>query len=81
MGLMERLRFVVDHPFERLTYTEAIEILLASNHYKKKKFKYPVEWGIDLQSEHERYLVEKHFTAPVILRDYPAAIKAFLYAP
>jgi len=77
MGLMERLRFVVDHPFERLTYTEAIQILLESNHYKKKKFKYPVEWGIDLQSEHERYLVEKHFTAPVILRDYPAAIKAF----
>lgn len=77
LGLIERLRFVADNPFERLTYSEAIEILLQSPHYKKKKFKYPVEWGIDLQSEHERYLVEKHFTKPVILRDYPAKIKAF----
>jgi asparaginyl-tRNA synthetase len=77
MGLIERLNFVADNPFERLTYTEAIDILLNSSHYKKKKFKFPVEWGIDLQSEHERYLVEKHFSKPVILRDYPAKIKAF----
>jgi asparaginyl-tRNA synthetase len=68
---------VIENPFKRLTYTEAIDILLNSNHYKKKKFKYPVEWGIDLQSEHERYLVEKEFNCPVILTDYPAQIKAF----
>lgn len=77
MGLMEKLRFVVDNQFERLTYTEAIDILLNSNHHKKKKFQYPVAWGIDLQSEHERYLVEKHFKKPVILTDYPKVIKAF----
>jgi asparaginyl-tRNA synthetase len=77
MSLLERLQFVIDNPFKRLTYTEAIEVLLNSNHYKKKKFKYPVEWGIDLQSEHERYLVEKEFKCPVILTDYPAKIKAF----
>ncbi|MFM7769548.1 MAG: asparagine--tRNA ligase, partial [Bacteroidota bacterium] len=75
--LIDRLEFVANNTFERITYTEAIEILLNSNHYKKKKFKYPVEWGIDLQSEHERYLVEKHFQKPVILTNYPAAIKAF----
>jgi asparaginyl-tRNA synthetase len=75
--LIERLEFVVNNTFERITYTEAIDILLNSSHYKKKKFKYPVEWGIDLQSEHERYLVEKHFQKPVILTNYPAAIKAF----
>ncbi|MFM2358599.1 MAG: hypothetical protein RLY16_592 [Bacteroidota bacterium] len=78
MGLLEKLDFVVNNDFQRLTYTEAIEILKESNHNKKKKFQYPVEgWGIDLQSEHERYLVEKHFKKPVILTNYPAAIKAF----
>jgi asparaginyl-tRNA synthetase len=75
--LIERLEFVANNTFERITYTEAIDILLNSSHYKKKKFKYPIEWGIDLQSEHERYLVEKHFQKPVILTNYPAAIKAF----
>jgi asparaginyl-tRNA synthetase len=77
LSLIERLQFVINNPFKRLTYTEAIEVLMNSNHYKKKKFKYPVEWGIDLQSEHERYLVEKEFNCPVILTDYPAKIKAF----
>ena len=74
---MESIRFVSENPFKRLTYTEAIEVLLNSKHYKKKKFQFPVEWGVDLQSEHERYLVEKEFNCPVILRDYPAKIKAF----
>lgn len=78
MTLIEKLNFVVNNDFERLTYTEAIDILKESNHNKKKKFHYLVEgWGIDLQSEHERYLVEKHFKKPVILTNYPAAIKAF----
>lgn len=77
LTLIERLNFVIKNPFKRLTYTEAIEVLINSNHYKKKKFQYPVEWGIDLQSEHERYLVEKEFSCPVILTDYPAKIKAF----
>ncbi|GAC1385110.1 MAG: asparagine--tRNA ligase [Ginsengibacter sp.] len=78
MGLLEKLKFVVDNDFERLTYTEAIQILKDSNHNKKKKFKYLIdEWGIDLQSEHERYLVEKHFKKPVILTNYPKEIKAF----
>jgi asparaginyl-tRNA synthetase len=78
MGLMDKLDFVVNNDFERITYTEAIEILKESNHNKKKKFQYPVTgWGMDLQSEHERYLVEKHFKKPVILTNYPAAIKAF----
>ncbi len=77
MGLIERLEFVKANDFERLTYTEAIELLRNSKPYKKKKFKYPVEWGTDLQSEHERYLVEKHFEKPVILTDYPASFKAF----
>src|SRR5699024_7588506 len=78
MSLMEKLTFCLDNDFERLTYTEAIEILRNSKPNKKKKFKYPVDgWGIDLQSEHERYLVEKHFEKPVILTDYPADIKAF----
>ena len=62
MGLIEKLKFVTDNQFERITYTEAIQILLDSPAYKKKKFKYDVSWGIDMQSEHERYLVEKHFT-------------------
>lgn len=75
--LLSRLHFVVDNDFERLTYTEAIDILVNSEAYKKGKFEYKVEWGIDLQSEHERYLVEKHFKKPVILRNYPKDIKAF----
>jgi asparaginyl-tRNA synthetase len=77
MSLLERLNFVVSNNFERITYTEAIDILQNSAPYKKKKFKFPVEWGTDLQSEHERYLVEKHFEKPVILYNYPAAFKAF----
>ncbi len=78
LGLIEKLKFVVDNNFERLTYTEAIEILKESNHNKKKKFQYIIDkWGIDLQSEHERYLVEKHFKKPVILSNYPKEIKAF----
>jgi len=78
MPLIEKLRFIVDQNFVRLTYTEAIEILQNSTPNKKKKFKYPIEgWGADLQSEHERFLVEKHFKCPVILFDYPADIKAF----
>src|SRR5690554_2625298 len=77
MGLIERLEFVRSNDFERLTYTEAIDILRNSTPFKKKKFKYNVDWGTDLQSEHERYLVEKHFKKPVILTDYPASFKAF----
>jgi asparaginyl-tRNA synthetase len=78
MTLLEKLQFCLDNNFERLTYTEAIEILKESTPNKKKKFQYPVEgWGTDLQSEHERYLVEKHFKKPVILTDYPKEIKAF----
>ncbi|GAA4422941.1 asparagine--tRNA ligase [Pontibacter saemangeumensis] len=77
MTLLEKLEFVVGNDFERVTYTEAIDILVNSNHYKKKKFQYDVSWGIDLQSEHERYLVEKHFKKPVIVTDYPKDIKAF----
>jgi len=78
MSLTEKLRFVIDNEFIRLTYTEAIDILKNSTPNKKGKFQYPVEgWGTDLQSEHERYLVEKHFKKPVILTNYPAAIKAF----
>jgi asparaginyl-tRNA synthetase len=77
LGLIEKLEFVVNNAFERITYTEAIDILLASPAYKKKKFQYEVKWGIDLQSEHERYLVEKHFKKPVIVTGYPAEIKAF----
>lgn len=78
MGLIEKLKFCLENRFERLTYSEAFEILRNSNHNKKKKFQYPVEsWGVDLQSEHERYLVEKHFQKPVILTDYPKQIKSF----
>jgi asparaginyl-tRNA synthetase len=78
MSLTEKLQFCLDNDFERLTYTEAIEILKESTPNKKKKFQYPVEgWGTDLQSEHERYLVEKHFKKPVILTDYPKEIKSF----
>lgn len=78
MPLIEKLQFCVDNDFERLTYTEAIRILLNSKPNKKKKFQFVIEdWGADLQSEHERYLVEKHFKKPVILIDYPKEIKAF----
>lgn len=78
MSLTEKLRFVLDSDFVRLTYTEAIDILRNSKPNKKKKFQYLIEgWGTDLQSEHERYLVEKHFKKPVILTDYPTEIKAF----
>jgi asparaginyl-tRNA synthetase len=77
LGLIEKLEFVLNNRFERITYTEAIDILLQSPAYKKKKFQYDVKWGIDMQSEHERYLVEKHFKKPVIVTGYPAAIKAF----
>src|SRR6202012_5652174 len=78
MSLLDKLQFCLDNDFKRLTYTEAIDILKESTPNKKKKFAYPVEgWGTDLQSEHERYLVEKHFKKPVILTDYPKQIKAF----
>lgn len=78
LDLMAKLNFCLDNNFERLTYTEAIEILKNSNPNKKKKFKYLIEsWGADLQSEHERYLVEKHFKKPVILTNYPKDIKSF----
>ena len=76
--LREKLQGIVDEDFERLTYTEAIRILRNSKPNKKKQFQFPIdEWGADLQSEHERYLVERHFKKPVILTDYPAEIKAF----
>ena len=78
MGLIEKLQFIIDNNFKRVSYTEAIEILKNSKPNKKKKFEYLIEeWGADLQSEHERFLVEKHFKCPVILFDYPANIKAF----
>ena len=77
LPLRDRLRQVVESEFVHITYTEAIDLLRNSRPFKKKKFKYPVEWGIDLQSEHERWLVEKHFNGPVIITDYPASIKAF----
>lgn len=78
MTLLEKLRFVISNTFKRVSYTEAIDILKDSKPNKKKQFQYPIEaWGADLQSEHERFLVEKHFKAPVILFDYPAEIKAF----
>ena len=78
MSLIEKIKFVVDNNFKRVSYTEAIDILKNSKPNKKKKFKYIIEeWGADLQSEHERFLVEKHFKCPVILFDYPANIKAF----
>ncbi|MDX2172754.1 MAG: asparagine--tRNA ligase [Bacteroidota bacterium] len=78
LTLLEKLNFCLSNEFAKITYTEAIEILRESNHNKKKKFQYLIEgWGADLQSEHERYLVEKHFKKPVILTDYPKEIKAF----
>jgi asparaginyl-tRNA synthetase len=78
MSLLEKLQFCLNNDFQRLTYTEAIDILRDSSHNKKKKFQYLIDgWGADLQSEHERYLVEKHFKKPVILTDYPKDIKSF----
>jgi asparaginyl-tRNA synthetase len=78
LSLLDRLKFVAENDFQRLSYTEAIEILKNSTPNKKKKFQYIIEnWGVDLQSEHERYLVEKHFKKPVILYNYPAEIKSF----
>ncbi|PQJ10232.1 asparagine--tRNA ligase [Flavipsychrobacter stenotrophus] len=77
LGLIEKLEFVLNNKFERITYTEAVDILLNSPANKKKKFQYEVKWGVDLQSEHERYLVEKHFKKPVIVTDYPKDIKSF----
>ena len=78
MSLLEKLNFVIENDFKRVSYTEAIDILRNSKPNKNKKFNYIInEWGADLQSEHERFLVEKHFKCPVILYDYPANIKAF----
>lgn len=78
LTLLQRLKFVMENDFERVSYTEAIDILRNSNPNKKKKFSYIIDqWGVDLQSEHERYLVEKHFKKPVILYNYPKEIKAF----
>ena len=78
MGLIEKLNFIIENNFKRVSYSEAIDILRISKPNKKKKFKYLIsDWGTDLQSEHERFLVEKHFKCPVILFDYPASIKAF----
>jgi asparaginyl-tRNA synthetase len=78
MSLIEKINFVVSNKFKKINYTEAIKILKNSKPNKKKKFKYLIsDWGTDLQSEHERYLVEKHFKCPVIIYDYPADIKAF----
>jgi asparaginyl-tRNA synthetase len=77
-ALLEKLKFVIENDFKRISYTEAIDILLQSNHHKKGKFQYnEIKWGMDLQSEHERYLVEKHFKQPVILYNYPKNIKSF----
>ena len=78
MGLIGKLEFVLENEFERITYTQAFEILHNSQANRKGKFQFPVDrWGFDLQSEHERYLVEKHFKKPVIITDYPLEIKAF----
>ncbi|MFZ2898420.1 MAG: asparagine--tRNA ligase [Saprospiraceae bacterium] len=77
MGLLETLRFVVDNDFERITYTDAVNILQNSKPYKKGQFEFPVEWGKDLAAEHERFLVEREFKKPVIVRNYPKDIKAF----
>jgi asparaginyl-tRNA synthetase len=78
MTLTDRIKFVINNDFKRISYTEAFEILKNCKPNKKKKFKYLIDnWGVDLQSEHERYLVEKHFNCPVIIYDYPAKIKAF----
>ena len=78
LNLIEKIKFTINNKFVRITYSEAFEILRNSNYNKKKKFKYLIdEWGCDFQSEHERFLVEKHFKSPVVIYDYPASIKAF----
>jgi asparaginyl-tRNA synthetase len=78
LPLIKRLELLLANPFVQVTYTEAINILKGSQPNQKKKFVYPIDaWGVDLQSEHERYLVEQHFQRPVILTDYPSSIKAF----
>ena len=78
LNLIEKIKFVIDNDFIRISYSDAFEILKNSNKNKKKKFKFLIdEWGVDFQSEHERYLVEKHFQSPVIIYDYPSKIKAF----
>lgn len=78
MGLIERLKFVLDNDFERISYTQAFDILRNSKPNKKGKFQFPIDkWGADFQSEHERFLVEKHYKKPVIVTDYPMEIKAF----
>ena len=78
LSLIEKIKFTVNNEFTRVSYTEAFEILKSSNYNKKKKFKFLVnDWGMDFQSEHERYLVEKHFKRPVIIFNYPINIKAF----
>tara|TARA_B100000767_G_C19636035_1_gene480445 strand:- start:322 stop:990 length:669 start_codon:yes stop_codon:yes gene_type:complete len=78
MGLIEKINFVVNNDFKRVTYSESIEILKNSKPNKKNKFQFKIDqWGVDLQSEHERYLVEKYFKCPVIIYNYPAKIKAF----
>jgi asparaginyl-tRNA synthetase len=78
LGLIEKIQFVIDNDFIRISYSDAFDILKNSNKNKKKKFEFIIdEWGVDFQSEHERYLVEKHFQSPVIIYDYPSKIKAF----
>ncbi|MEM1216485.1 MAG: amino acid--tRNA ligase-related protein, partial [Bacteroidota bacterium] len=77
MGLIEMLGFVVDNDFARITYTEAVDMLRRSKPFKKGKFEFEPQWGEDLQAEHERWLVEKNFKKPVIVRDYPKDIKSF----
>lgn len=77
LSLIETLEFVTDNDFAQISYTDAVDILLNSDHYKKGKFNFPVTWGGDLQSEHERYLVELYFKKPVIVTDYPKDLKAF----
>ena len=78
LGLIEKINFTINNKFTRVSYSEAFDILKNSNYNKKKKFEYSIDkWGSDLQSEHERFLVEKHFKAPVIIYDYPSKIKAF----
>ena len=78
LNLIEKIKFVVKNNFIRVSYSDAFDILKNSNKNKKKKFKFIIdEWGVDFQSEHERYLVEKHFKSPVIIHDYPSKIKAF----
>jgi len=78
MTLLEKIKFTIENEFVRISYSDAFKILKNSNHNKKKKFNYLIdEWGCDFQSEHERFLVEKHFKSPVIIYDYPSQIKAF----